>query len=173
VAKATGELYLHYYRVVHGLDSVALRYGNVYGPRQDPLGEAGVVAIFTEKLLSGGQPIIHGDGLQTRDYVYVEDVAEANASALRQKASGSFNIGTGLERNVNELFWSLVKITGGSVKEVHGPAKPGEQRRSVLNCSKVQTHLGWAGRVSLEKGLQRTVEYFREIHHRERRERRE
>jgi UDP-glucose 4-epimerase len=168
VAKATGELYLHYYRVVHGLDSVALRYGNVYGPRQDPFGEAGVVAIFTEKLLGGEQPMINGDGLQTRDYVYVEDVAEANALALNQKASGSFNIGTGLEKNVNELFSGLVKITGKSVKEVHGPAKPGEQRRSVLNCSKAQAHLGWGPRVSFEEGLQRTVEFFREIHHRER-----
>jgi UDP-glucose 4-epimerase len=167
VAKATGELYLHYYRIVHGLSSVALRYGNVYGPRQDPLGEAGVVAIFTEKLLSGGQPIINGDGLQTRDYVYVEDVAEANALALNREASGSFNIGTGRERNVNELFRGLLEITGRSVKEVHGPAKPGEQRRSVLNCSKVQAHLGWAGRVSWEEGLQRTVKYFKETYRRE------
>ena len=169
VAKATGELYLHYYRVVHGLDSVALRYGNVYGPRQDPFGEAGVVAIFAEKLLSGGQPMIHGDGLQTRDYVYVEDVAEANALALNPKASGSFNIGTGLEKNVNELFWGLVRITGKSVKEVHGPAKLGEQRRSVLNCSKAQTHLGWRARVSFADGLQRTVEYFAGPHRGDRR----
>ena len=160
VAKATGELYLHYYRVVHGLGSVALRYGNVYGPRQDPFGEAGVVAIFTEKLLSGGQPLINGDGMQTRDYVYVGDVVEANVSALHPKASGSFNIGTGVEKNVNELFWSLVKITGRSVKEIHGPAKPGEQRRSVLNCSKAHTGLGWMPRVSFVEGLRQTVEYF-------------
>jgi UDP-glucose 4-epimerase len=128
-----------------------------------------VVAIFAAKLLSEGQPMIHGDGLQTRDYVYVEDVAEANALALNPKASGSFNIGTGLEKNVNELFRGLVKITGKSVKEVHGPAKLGEQRRSVLNCSKAQTHLGWKPRVSFEEGLQRTVKYFEEIHRRERR----
>ena len=160
VAKATGELYLHYYRVVHGLGSVALRYGNVYGPRQDPFGEAGVVAIFTEKLLSGGQPLINGDGQQTRDYVYVGDVVEANFLALHPKASGSFNIGTGVEKNVNELFWSLVKITGRSIKEIHGPAKPGEQRRSVLNCSKAHTDLGWMPRVSFEEGLRQTVEYF-------------
>jgi UDP-glucose 4-epimerase len=160
VAKATGELYLHYYRVVYGLDFVALRYGNVYGPRQDPFGEAGVVAIFIEKLLSGRQPLINGDGLQTRDYVYVEDVTEANVLALNQKASGPFNIGTGVEKNVNELFWSLVKITGKPVTEIHGPAKPGEQRRSVLNCSKANDHLGWEARVSWEEGLQRTVKYF-------------
>jgi UDP-glucose 4-epimerase len=170
VAKATVELYLHYYRGVHGLDSVALRYGNVYGPRQDPFGEAGVVAIFAEKLLSGEQPLINGDGLQTRDYVYVGDVVEANVQALHPKVTGSFNIGTGVEKDVNELFWSLVKITRRSVKEVHGPAKPGEQRRSVLNCSKAHTGLGWRPRVSFEEGLRQTVRYFKECHRRERRE---
>jgi UDP-glucose 4-epimerase len=172
VAKATGELYLHYYQVVHGLDCVALRYGNVYGPRQDPFGEAGVVAIFTEKLLAAEQPLINGDGLQTRDYVYVGDVVEANVQALNRKVTGSFNIGTGVEKNVNELFWSLVKITGKSVKEVHGPAKPGEQRRSVLNCSQAHASLGWEPRVTFEEGLRKTVEYFKEIHPRERREQR-
>jgi UDP-glucose 4-epimerase len=168
VAKATGELYLYCYRVLHGLDFVALRYGNVYGPRQDPFGEAGVVAIFTEKLLSGEQPLINGDGFQTRDYVYVEDVTEANVLALNQKVSGPFNIGTGVEKNVNELFWSLVKITGKSVKEIHGPAKPGEQRRSILNCSKANDLLGWEARVSWEEGLQRTVEYFAALHREDR-----
>jgi UDP-glucose 4-epimerase len=171
VAKAAGELYLHYYRAVHALDSVALRYGNVYGPRQDPLGEAGVVAIFAEKLLSGEQPLINGDGLQSRDYVYVGDVVEANVQALHQKVTGSFNIGTGVGKNVNELFWSLVQITGKSVKEVHGPAKPGEQRRSVLNCSKAHAALGWWPRVSFEEGLRRTVESFQERHRRGRQER--
>ncbi len=163
VAKATGELYLHYYKVVHGLDYVALRYGNVYGPRQDPFGEAGVVAIFTEKLLADRQAIINGDGLQTRDYVYVEDVAEANLLALHSKASGSFNIGTGEEKNVNELFWCLLQIMGKSAQEAHGPAKPGEQRRSVLNCTRAQTGLGWKAKVSFEEGLRRTVEYFKEF----------
>ncbi len=160
VAKATVELYLHAYRVVHGMDFVALRYGNVYGPRQDPFGEAGVVAIFIEKLLFGGQPLIHGDGLQTRDYVYVEDVAEANALALVRKASGSFNIGTGVEKNVKELFRELVVVTGKSVREVHDPAKPGEQRRSVLNCSKAHLHLGWEAKIPWTEGLRRTVKYF-------------
>lgn len=161
VAKATGELYLHYYKIVHGLDYVALRYGNVYGPRQDPFGEAGVVAIFTEKLLADGQPVINGDGLQTRDYVYVEDVAAANLLALHPRASGSFNIGTGLEKNVNELFRGLLQIMGKSASEVHGPAKPGEQRRSVLNDTRAQTDLGWQAKVSFEEGLRRTVEYFK------------
>jgi UDP-glucose 4-epimerase len=163
VAKATGELYLHYYKVVHGLDYVALRYGNVYGPRQDPFGEAGVVAIFTEKLLADGQPVINGDGLQTRDYVYAEDVAEANLLALHPRASGSFNVGTGREKNVNELFWGLLQIMGKSAQEVHGPTKPGEQRRSVLNCTRAQTDLGWKAKVAFAEGLRRTVEYFKEF----------
>ncbi len=163
VAKATGELYLHYYRVVHGLDTVALRYGNVYGPRQDPFGEAGVIAIFTEKLLSGGQPLINGDGLQTRDYVFVEDVSKANTLSLNPKIAGAFNIGTGLEKNVNELFRGLCQIVGKSTEEVHGPAKVGEQRRSVLNYTKARVHLGWEPRVSFEEGLSRTVAYFKEL----------
>ncbi len=161
VAKATGEFYLHYYRMVHGLEYVALRYGNVYGPRQDPFGEAGVVAIFAQKLLRNGQPIINGDGLQTRDYVYVEDIAAANLLALQPQASGPFNIGTGLERDVNELFQGLLQITGRSAPEVHGPAKAGEQRRSVLNCARVQAKLGWEVRVPFEEGLRRTVDYFK------------
>jgi UDP-glucose 4-epimerase len=154
-------LYLHYYKIVHGLEYVALRYGNVYGPRQDPFGEAGVVAIFTEKLLAAGKTIINGDGLQTRDYVYVEDVAAANLLALHPRASGSFNIGTGLEKNVNELFRVLLQIIGKSAPEVHGPAKVGEQRRSVLNCARAQTDLGWEAKVPFEEGLRRTVEYFK------------
>lgn len=164
VAKAAGELYLHCYRALHGLDYISLRYGNVYGPRQDPFGEAGVVAIFIEKLLSGGQPVINGDGLQTRDYVFVADAAEANARALEGKVCGAFNIGSGIERNVNELFWRLLEITGKSAKEVHGPEKPGEQRRSVLNCAKAHSHLGWREKASFEVGLRKTVEYFKALH---------
>lgn len=161
VAKAAGELYLHYYRLVHGMDAVALRYANVYGPRQDPLGEAGVVAIFTEKLLSGAQPVINGDGLQTRDYVYVEDVAAANCLALASGISGSFNIGTGVEKNVNELFDVLRALTGSPAAEVHGPAKAGEQKRSVLDWAKSRAELGWQPRIAFEEGLRRTVAYFK------------
>ena len=160
VAKAAGELYLHTYEAVHGLPSVALRYSNVFGPRQDPYGEAGVVAIFVGKLLTEGQLLINGDGLQTRDYVFVDDVVEANALALRANVSGPFNIGTGVEKTVNELFSLLLKITGKSAPEIHGPAKSGEQRRSVLDNSKAKDRLGWEPRVSFEEGLRRTVQYF-------------
>lgn len=161
VAKATGELYLYYYQIMHGLNYVALRYGNVYGPRQDPFGEAGVVAIFTKKLLSGGQPLINGDGTQTRDYVFVEDVVEANVQALNSSVFGAFNIGTGVETNVNQLFRLLMEITGKCVPEVHGPPKPGEQKRSVLNCQKAHNLLKWKPRFSLAEGLRQTVEYFK------------
>ncbi len=161
VAKAAGELYLYYYHIMHGLNYLALRYGNVYGPRQDPLGEAGVVAIFTKKILTGAQPLINGDGTQTRDYVFVADAVEANVRALHSPISGAFNIGTGLETNVNQLFRLLVEITGKSVTEVHGPPKPGEQKRSVLNCQKAYNLLKWEPRVSLTDGLKQTVEYFK------------
>jgi UDP-glucose 4-epimerase len=163
VTKATGELYLYTFRVIHGLEYVALRYANVYGPRQDPYGEAGVVAIFIEKMLSGKQPIINGDGLQTRDYVYVQDIVEANSRVCNQKASGSFNIGTGIEKNVNELFETLRKILGKDIPEVHGPAKLGEQRRSVLNWAKAHDRLGWKAQISLEEGLRKTVQYFKDF----------
>ena len=161
VAKLATENYLFYYKMVHGLDSVSLRYANIYGPRQNPQGEAGVVAIFTDKMLKGGQPIINGDGKQTRDYVYVGDVAQANLLALDFRGSGAFNIGTGKELDVNQLFQHLIKATGAPVKERHGPAKKGEQLRSVLSYEKVRRDLGWKPTVSLEEGLKRTVEYFR------------
>jgi UDP-glucose 4-epimerase len=159
-AKAAGELYLATYRFTHGLKSVVLRYANVYGPRQDSLGEAGVVAIFTQKLLSGKEPVINGDGRQTRDYVFVEDVARASVLALQDGVSGSFNIGTAIETDVNELFRQLVEVTGKSAREIHGPGQLGEQKRSVLNFAKAKRDLGWEPRVSLAEGLRRTVEYF-------------
>lgn len=161
VAKLTVEHYLYFYKVNYGLKYVALRYGNVYGPRQNPHGEAGVVAIFSKKLLAGEQPIINGHGRQTRDYVYVSDVVRANLLALKKNVVGSFNIGTGEETDVNQIFRGLVKIAGFEVKEKHGPAKPGEQKRSSLNCSLVRRELGWRPKVKLEDGLRETIEYFK------------
>ncbi len=161
VTKLIGERYLHYYQFVHGLNYVVLRYANVYGPRQNPHGEAGVVAIFTEKLLRGEQPIINGDGGQTRDFVYVGDVVRANLLALDYDRNDVFNIGTGIETDVNTIFRKLREYSGADVPEKHGPAKPGEQRRSVLDYSKARRELGWEPQVSLDEGLRRTVEYFR------------
>ncbi len=162
VAKLTTENYLFYYRAVHGLQSVVLRYANVYGPRQNPEGEAGVVAIFVNKLLRGEEPVINGDGKQTRDYVYVGDVVRANVLALGMTGSGIFNVGTGVESDVNMLFRYLKKFTGSDCAEKHGEAKRGEQLRSVLSCSRIREILGWEPAVTLEEGLRRTVEFFRE-----------
>jgi UDP-glucose 4-epimerase len=161
VAKLTIEKYLHFYRETYGIDYVALRYANVYGPRQNPFGEAGVVAIFTEKLLGETKAIINGDGKQTRDFVFVEDVVESNVLALEYPRSDFFNIGTGIETDINQIFRMLNKETGSKQKELHGPAKLGEQQRSVLECSKAKRLLKWKPRYSLEQGIAKTVEYYK------------
>lgn len=161
VSKLAGEKYLGYYRQVFGLPYVALRYANVYGPRQDPFGEAGVVAIFTSKLLLGEQPVINGDGLQTRDYVCVTDVARANLLALAPGVEGPINIGTGIETDVVALFKELVRLTKSEAARVHGPAKAGEQRRSVLDAAHAAKVLGWQPQTSLSEGLALAVDYFR------------
>lgn len=161
VAKLSVEHYLYYYFKVSGLSFVALRYANVYGPRQATLGEAGVVAIFIEKMFSGKQPIIFGDGRQTRDYVFVEDIVRANTLALGSNKIGFYNVGTSVETNVNQIFRKLVKITDAKIKEVHGPAMPGEQRRSCLDFSKIKRELGWKPMVDLDQGLKRIAEWFK------------
>ena len=161
VAKLASERYLHFYSVQYGISWVGLRYANVYGPRQNPHGEAGVVAIFTEKLLRGEQPVIHGDGLQTRDYVYVGDLVRANLLALESDYCGPLNLGTGKETDVNTLFHLLCELTGVTLPERHGPAKPGEQRRSCIDSGLAERVLGWRPEVELSEGLRRTVEFFR------------
>lgn len=162
VSKLATEQYLFYYKTVHGINSMSLRYANVYGPRQNPHGEAGVVAIFTSKLLDGDQPVINGDGKQTRDYVYVGDVAKANMLALDFQGSVAFNVGTGLETDVNFLFHELRQITGSNATEQHGPAKIGEQLRSVLSHALIEKRLGWRPTVGLTEGLRMTVEFFKQ-----------
>ena len=160
VSKLACEKYLYYYKCNFGLDYILLRYSNVYGPRQNPLGEAGVVAIFTHKLLEGEQPVINGDGFQTRDYVYVSDVVRANIKALEIKSSGEFNISTGIETSVNELFKNLTDISGKKIMASHGPAKKGEQQRSCLSYRKARDVLNWTPTVSLDNGLKNTFEWF-------------
>ncbi len=162
IAKLAIEKYLYFYKEVFGLNYISLRYANVYGPRQNPWGEAGVVAIFTKKLLSGEKTIINGDGKQTRDFVYVKDVVKANLSALNYPKSDYFNIGTGIESDVNNIFRLLKEKTDSKQKEIHGPAKPGEQKRSVLDYSKAKKLLGWSPQYSLEKGIEETVKYYQE-----------
>ena len=161
-AKLSAEVYLRTFNALHGLSYAALRYANVYGPRQDPHGEAGVVAIFTRRLLSGETTRINGDGKQTRDFVYVGDVAEANALALTSDTVGSFNVGTGIETDVNTIFQMLRRLTGSNQPEEHGPPLAGEQRRSVVDARKLEKMLGWRPKTSLDAGLDATVRYFRE-----------
>ena len=161
VSKLAGERYLYFYHTEHGLPSLSLRYANVYGPRQDPHGEAGVVAIFTQRLLAGETITINGDGKQTRDYVFVGDVAQANLAALTADHTGSINIGTGLETDVNTLAEHLQRITGARDRAQHGPAKPGEQRRSVLSWQRAADVLNWKPLVGLADGLEKTVASLR------------
>jgi UDP-glucose 4-epimerase len=156
------ELYLNYYRVQYGLEYTALRYSNVYGPRQDPHGEAGVVAIFAERLLRGQTAIVNGDGEQTRDFVYVGDVVRANLAALERGDGISVNIGTGVETSVNTVFRLLRDLAGSRQEEIHGPAMPGEQQRSCLENRMASYELGWYPETSLEEGLARTLDFFRE-----------
>ncbi len=161
ITKMTGEKYLFFYRLNYDLNYVALRYANVYGPRQNPNGEAGVVAIFTTKMLEGMDPVINGPGTQTRDFVFVEDVVHANILALEGESCDIFNVGTGKETNVNEIFRHLLHYTGSKTQETHGPAQPGEQQRSVIDYQKIKSQLGWCPHVTLADGLKRTVEYFK------------
>ncbi len=162
VAKAAGELYLGVFRQAHGLEVASLRYGNVYGPRQDPHGEAGVVAIFCGRLLEGRPCTVNGDGGQTRDYVHVEDVARANLLAAERGFDGALNVGTGVETDVNRLYQLLAQAAGVEAPPQHGPAKPGEQRRSCLDPSAAASLLGWRPSLGLEEGLARTLAWFRE-----------
>jgi UDP-glucose 4-epimerase len=161
-SKLSGEVYLRTFNALHGLSYAALRYANVYGPRQDPHGEAGVVAIFARRLLSKEKIRINGDGKQTRDFVYVGDVAEANARALGSDAVGSFNVGTGIETDITTIFQLLKQLTGSNQPEEHGPPLPGEQRRSVVDTRKIEKALRWKPNTSLQAGLDATVRYFRD-----------
>jgi UDP-glucose 4-epimerase len=161
VSKASGELYLGYYRAQYGMAFVALRYANVYGPRQNPHGEAGVVAIFSERLISGKSCTIYGDGKQTRDFVFGPDVARANVLALEKDFVGAINIGTGTETDVNSLYSLLAQAAGSPAQAAHAPGKPGEQRRSSVDPRRAREVLGWTPTVQLAEGLQRTVAFFR------------
>jgi UDP-glucose 4-epimerase len=161
VSKLAGERYLHFYQTQYGLPYVALRYANVYGPRQDPHGEAGVVAIFCKNLAVGRESTINGSGEQTRDYVYVGDVARANVLALEGDApSGSYNVGTGIETSVNELYEVLCEISGRDLPPAHGPAKPGEHLRSSVDPTAVARVLGWRPETNLASGLKCTLSFF-------------
>lgn len=161
VSKLAGERYLNYYHAQYRIRYVALRYANVYGPRQDPHGEAGVVAIFSGNLADGRTSKINGTGTQTRDYVYVDDVALANVLALEGEApSGAYNIGTGMETSVNRLYELLREISGEDLPPEEGPAKPGEQLRSSVDPAKAARFLGWRPQTNLAAGLEETLLFF-------------
>ena len=160
-SKHTVEHYLYMYNINYGLNYTVLRYPNVFGPRQDPHGEAGVVAIFTGRMLAGDPIMINGDGEQTRDFVYVGDCAKGNLLALTvDHKPGIYNLGWGRPTSINELTDVLVKITDYKLPVKHGPAKVGETMHIYLDASKVKSDLGWEPTVSLEEGLSKTVEYF-------------
>jgi UDP-glucose 4-epimerase len=160
VSKLCGEEYLAYAARAFGLSTLALRYANVYGPGQDPHGEAGVVAIFLEKMLGGGAPVINGDGLQTRDYVHVADVARINLLALQSQVPGALNVGTARETTVVDLSAALARHAGYGRQIQHGPAKAGEQRRSVVDPAAAAAALGWRPEVGLDRGLEETAAWF-------------
>ena len=161
VGKLACEHYLYYYQQQHGLAATCLRYANVYGERQNPHGEAGVVAIFLQRLLAGERPTINGDGGQTRDYVYVSDVVRANMAALGREGYGIFNVGTARETSVTELYEVLRRAVGVPTEPLFGPAKPGEQRRSSIDPDLGRRELGLPPPLPLEDGIARTTEWFR------------
>ena len=161
VAKLSTEAYLFFYRAQYGIEYAAMRYANVYGPRQDPHGEAGVIAIFCGRMLAGQPVTIFGDGEQTRDYVYVGDVVRANVAAVTASAVGAINIGTGVETSVNRLFSVLAAAAGVTAEPIYAPARPGEQGRSVIAARRAARELGWHPAVTLEDGLGRTLEFFK------------
>src|SRR5690606_8894114 len=163
VSKAASELYLGYYFREKKLPYVALRYSNVYGPRQDPQGDAGVVAICTVRCLAGQPCIIYGAGKQTRDYVYVGDVARANVLALETDFIGAVNIGTGVETDVLQLHATVARAAGSAIPPRFAPARPGEQRRSSIDPALARRVLGWKPEVALQEGIARTVEHFRSL----------
>ena len=161
LSKFCAEQYCEIFQRTHGMSTVSLRYGNVYGPRQDPLGEAGVIAIFCGKVVDGGQPTVFGDGLQTRDYVYVGDVVAANLAAADSDAIGPFNIGTGVESTVLDIVEALAPLADGAFEAQHEPERKGEVRHIALDTSRAQSELGWNARVGLADGLRTTLESLR------------
>jgi len=161
VSKLAFEKYLYYFLVEHKLPYVALRYANVYGPRQNERGEAGVVALFCSKLLKGEKAVVNGDGLQTRDFVFVDDVVKANLLAMKHDKYGCYNVGTGLETDINNIFDKVKASTGSAQDRVNGPGMPGEQRRSVISYELIKKEMGWTPSVSLDEGIQKTADYFK------------
>ncbi len=163
IAKVASEYYGAFYRKTRGLNFTSFRFGNVYGPRQNPHGEAGVIAIFAQRMLKGEPVRINGTGKQTRDYVYVGDVVRALMIGLNKpKAAGPYHVGTGMETDVNHLCKSVARLTGYGLKPQTGPADVGAPKRSVLDSKKIKRELGWKSEISLDRGLELTVDWFKD-----------
>jgi UDP-glucose 4-epimerase len=160
-SKFAAEGYCELFHRLHGMSTVSLRYGNVYGPRQDPLGEAGVIAIFCGKALDGGRPTVFGDGLQTRDYVYVDDVVAANLLAAESSAGGAFNIGLGKERTVLDVVNALAPLAENGFEPEFAPERPGEVHRIAIDPTRAEAELGWKAQIELEEGIERTLDSLR------------
>lgn len=162
ISKRSGELYLNYYYQLYKIPYIVLRYANVYGERQNPHGESGVVAIFMEMIDEGKSPVINGDGSHTRDYVYVGDVVDANVRALSNDFVGALNIGTGREISTLDVFRRVVTEMGVNIPEQHGPERPGEQVTSSLSSQKAKEVLGWEPKVSFEDGVKRVAAWYKQ-----------
>jgi len=160
VSKLAGEEYLGWAQRTSGMSCCALRYANVYGPRQDQNGEAGVIAIFAGRMLAGESPVINGDGLQTRDYVFVKDVVAANLAAVEHGLGGAYNVGCGVETDVTVLYDKIAALTGFHGERRHGPGMPGEQRRSCLDARRLRESADWVPQHDLDSGLAHTVAWF-------------
>lgn len=160
LSKHTGERYVRLYGAEHGLRWTSLRYANVYGPRQDPFGEAGVISIFCQNLLDGVPPEIQWDGEQTRDFVYVGDCARANLAVLSAGDGQAYNVGTGVGTSINTLFATLLSVSGLAVTPRRGPRRPGDARHSYLDCGKIAADLGWRSETALRDGLSLTWAHF-------------
>jgi UDP-glucose 4-epimerase len=161
IAKLVMEKYAHYYKTIYNIDYTALRYSNVYGPRQNTQGEAGVIALFISKMLQNQQCYINGDGNNTRDFVYVQDVVEANIQAILGDLSGSYNIANSTQTNINQIFDILHQLTNTTITRQHREAKLGEQQHSCLSYDKIHQAINWQPQTTLQQGLHQTVEYFK------------
>ena len=163
ISKMSVEKYIYFYNKQYNLKYSILRYANIYGPRQNPFGEAGVVAIFTTKFLNKEQPVINGPGTQTRDYVFVGDVVKANLTVLNDTDNTIYNVGTGVETDVNDIFHILNEATGADMEEKHGPALPGEQLRSVITSDKLFNTFGFRPSITMKEGLEKTLNYYKNL----------
>ena len=162
ICKLTIEKYLYFYKKTFDLNYTVLRLANIYGPRQNSKGEAGVVAVFCDKMLKNQEVMINGDGKQTRNFVFVDDVVSAAVMSIEQKESEIYNIGTGIETNINEIFRKIKELTNSDCEEIHAPEKKGEQKRNCLDFSKAKKEFNWEPEYNLEKGLEKTVKWFKE-----------